>query len=356
MRKAFIWGVLVTWNYDLFPSFLLFSIGWIMLACNEMVRRHPSRWHNAPSFYELLQRVATNKVSPERVTKHPNPELIAAYEEKLEKRRLQLAAEKQKVAKQEEILQLELGAEMQKAEKAEQLHGGGGLGNVVENPLKPILYPIQKQLADVVCYLRIAKSIALWNESYYSFWIVAASFASSLAICSIPWAFIMRWLLRIVVVIGLGPWMKLLDKTNPDMTDEERDAVLRQRLTARYDEVLRSASNFFIRKERAMKLKAMAKYMFGKFMLRVPRFKEDLFPDYPLHTSTAIPVENQSMNDTRIDQRKYGQNLQGDMIPMREIQVSAQNAQGKHEKRRKVLRFWKKPRQASESTPLLSSK
>jgi hypothetical protein len=52
---AFTWCVLVANNFNLFPAFLLFSVGWIMLACNEQARQAPSPWHRARSYSPLVK-------------------------------------------------------------------------------------------------------------------------------------------------------------------------------------------------------------------------------------------------------------------------------------------------------------
>ena len=127
--------------------------------------------------------------------------------------------------------------------------------------------------------------------------------------------------------VGLGPWMAIVDrmylKINPKMSEEERNEVIRQRLQNRYNEVQQSTTNVFQRKERALKMLAMNRYMFGKCILRVPRFCEDLYDDIPLPLSSCSPVDVDSFGPIRVEQVKFGQSLKGDMIPKREIQAAS---------------------------------
>jgi len=112
-------------------------------------------------------------------------------------------------------------------------------------------------------------------------------------------------------------------REDPNLTEAEKDDLVRERLRARYEEVRKAASNYQIRRERAKKLKSMKKYMFGKFLLRVPRFSEDLFKDIPLPQSYAKPFDKSNAKPIHIERRIYGQDLSGDMIPMRSIQAHA---------------------------------
>jgi len=183
-----------------------------------------------------------------------------------------------------------------------------------------------------VVYMRIAKSVVLWEEAYFSFWITTASFLCALVLIWIPFGFLFRWISRIVVFVVLGPWMALVDryyfKEDPNLTDEEKDALVRERFRARFEEARLAASNYQIRKERALKLKSMKKYMFGKFHLRVPQFSEDLFKDVPLPESFAKSYDKRHAEPVRITRRVYGQVLKGDMIPTREIQVRTDSKPG----------------------------
>jgi hypothetical protein len=292
LRKAYTWGLAVTWNWDRFPSFLAFCVGWVrcarkllsacdflvgpthafrasilmqmLLATNEYMRTHPSRWKKVPSFFEFLERLAYNAANPENIPKDFEIEKLQAHDSAAKDEEERLKKQNGMIKANEDALQLELGQEIEKTEKAEKVgkKDGGILSGL--DPLRPILYPIQQQLHQVVVALRIAKCIVLWNEAYYSFWLATACFLISAVSLWIPWSFVLRWMFRLVVMFGLGPWMAIVDEKyfkKPVLSKEEREEDLRQRLQKRTEEVLNSAKNYFQRKETAVKLKGMKDYM-----------------------------------------------------------------------------------------------
>jgi hypothetical protein len=203
--------------------------------------------------------------------------------------------------------------------------------------VKPVLHPIQLKLRMVVIYLRIMKSIVMWDDFYYAFWLALASFAISLSLIWVPWGWAMRWLFRVVAWIGLGPWMMVVDQKyfaeNPDLTPKEREELIRKKVEARYEAVIKAATDYQIRKERIVKLKSMSTYMFGRFHLRVPRFNEDLVTIAPLPDSYAKTYDPLKADPIRIVDRKYGQRLEGDMIPMRDIQIAKRKSVATKQKR-----------------------
>lgn len=329
---AFLWGIIVTWDFNTFPAFLAFSVGWILVAVNEHLNNNPSPWHRCarygPAGYKLL---VLNQVPHRNIEILPNEnaEAIEAYNKRVEEKERRWKRDKELALQHEEELQKEMGEELEQAEAEEHVSKKSHLLqnlNVNVNPLKPILYPIQIQLKSLVVALRIAANVVMWEEAYFAFWITTASFLASLVLIWIPFGFIFRWTSRVVAWVVLGPWMALVDryyfgKEDPNLTDEEKDALIRERFRARYEEARLAASNFQIRKERAAKMRSMKKYMFGKYHLRVPQFSEDLFKDVPLPQSFAKSFHGRNAEPIRITRRVYGQNLSGDMIPKREIQA-----------------------------------
>lgn len=334
--QAYIWLNIVAWNYDRFPAFLVFCIAWLLLACNEAVHRHPSRWKVPPKYVEMLSRLVLNKSLRETIDPDENLAAIQVYEAKVAAQAKRRKEEAEKAEAHEAALQMELEAEAAKAEEAEDLNKKKGFGFNL-NLLKPHLYPIQKELRKVVYGLRATKGVFLWGEAFYTFWIVTLCLFASLVFFFIPWSFFIQWTIRIVVFLALGPWMWLVDKyylkMNPDMTDEEQDEAFRQRLAARVQEVKEEAGNLFVRKENTQKLKSFKRYMFGRHLVSVPRFSEDLYADFPLPSSSCAPTEGVFSVVPKL--RKYGQALEGDMIPMREVQAAAVPQKKQSRKRKK---------------------
>lgn len=357
---AFLWGVAVTWNYNFLPSFWLFCIGWMLLALNESVRSHPSRWRHCPPYPELFKRLAFGASSQEKLAPATAEEskAIEEFDASLVAAAERRKKEKEDAAKQEEEFALQMAQEQEMAEDAENMGGkkGGLKIDPVQAMLKQHLYPIQKQVRPIVYMLRVVKNVVLWQEAYYTFWIVTACFAGSLLLIWVPWSFFIRWSLRIGVFFGLGPWMYFVDKyvikTNWNMTKEEREAAFKAKMEARYQEVLASASVFMIRKETAVKMKSMKQYMFGKFLVRVPQFREDLYDDVPLPSSSCEPYFL-SKKPVPIKQRKFGQQLVGDMIPQREVQCVTKVAETKPLSKRFLKGAGKSLGKSSEKIPLL---
>lgn len=130
---------------------------------------------------------------------------------------------------------------------------------------------------------------------------------------------LVRWALRIGVWIFLGPWMKLIDiyhtgKQKNQTTEEAREAA-EARAKAKYRALVAATTPIQVQKEDLVKLKDMEKYMFGKYLAVLPRFKKQRYLDRALVSSYASPhVPGETFD---ISARKYGQHLTGEMIPRR---------------------------------------
>jgi hypothetical protein len=338
---AFTWGLLVTWDFNRFPSFLVFSIGWALVAINGYLRSSPSPWHVAPPYHYMLGALVLDKMvipSPEvrkasRIEPHQGEEEHKAWLQAQEDKKQRWKRDKELEAEHYQDLLKEFGEE-QEDEDLATAKGSGVLANLTVNPLKPVLYPIQLQLKQAVEYIRIAKSIVLWDETLAAFWITTASFAASAVLFWIPFGFLLRWSMRIGAFCVLGPWMAIVDRwyfrEKPGLTDAEKDAIVRERLRSQVESAVLAAANYQIRKERTKKLKDMTRYLFGKFTLSVPRFCTDNFRDTPLPESYAEPYDPGATPPVAFAERVYGQRLSGDMIPMREVQAASLSAARKN--------------------------
>lgn len=107
------------------------------------------------------------------------------------------------------------------------------------------------------------------------------------------------------------------------MSEEEYDAYQKKKLVGRYNKVIRSISDYQIKKERAVKLKSMRAYLYGKFIVRIPRVSLDQYPDTPLPRSSANLFQRKTSDPIIVSERKFGQDLKGDMIPVRDIQAKS---------------------------------
>jgi hypothetical protein len=106
------------------------------------------------------------------------------------------------------------------------------------------------------------------------------------------------------------------------MTDEEFEAKVNRKLQKKYEKEVHAISNFQVKKERAAKLKSMQRYLYGKFLIVIPKINLDLLPDFPLPESFANVHDSKSVPPIKVTERKFGQHLKGDMIPVREIQFT----------------------------------
>lgn len=205
--------------------------------------------------------------------------------------------------------------------------------------LKLYLSPVQRYLSYTCNYLRLSRNIICWEESFYSFWISIISIALSVVSVFIPWAFIIRWIARIIVWTFLGPWMKLVDifyvsKLN---TGDDDIKIQVDKLIQANNILLHDAR---IQREDTSKLKAMKTYLFGKFITTVPVLHKDRYVEYPLLDSYAecyeqkklslgeLALQEGGMNCERID----GQHLVGHMIPKRLKRSISQVHRGQHAK------------------------
>jgi len=195
--------------------------------------------------------------------------------------------------------------------------------SAILNPAKVYLFPIQNILRVACNGLRIFKNILLWEECYISFWITLSSFVLSVILFFVPWGFLIKWTLRIIVWVAFGPWMKLADIYYFSENDEQRHARMETLRLERQKWLDQLKNDAMISREKTAKLRDFKQYLFGKYICRVNILKKDRYYDIPLPTSSATVYDPKSMSvgelamqeagyhRTRVD----GQHLIGDMIP-----------------------------------------
>lgn len=171
------------------------------------------------------------------------------------------------------------------------------------------------------------KYVLSWQECYIAFWVTTGCILLSIICMFVPWFFFIKWTTRLVVWALFGPWMKLVDvyyvsKIKP-LTEEEMQEKKEKEHQARLLETMTAVAGARIKREDQAKLKAMKKYMFGRYITRVPVLKEDRYRDLPLPESTAepfrpppVPMSELAMADAGYKKiRLPGQHLVGVMIP-----------------------------------------
>eukprot|EP00804_Cyclotella_cryptica_P003215 CCRYP_010465-RB/>CCRYP_010465-RB protein AED:0.11 eAED:0.11 QI:193/1/1/1/0.61/0.57/14/6319/1145 len=324
---AFLCATSLVENLDLVPSFLFGCIGWLLIATVEKRNNNPSPWQRSKPLVQLLYSLVIGKNVVGAQTIEPNENLKATEEyESMWKQRLKEAQQKAdqralEYAKQQE----EYLKEME--EIGEDTDISTKIGGFSVDPTKRWLLPIQEWLGIICEALRIVKNIIIWEECYLSFWIALGSFLLSIVFYFVPWAFLTKWTLRIVVWLSFGPWMKLVDvfyfsKITPETNEQKLERE--NRLKIERDKWLEAQIlEAQLRKERATKLKDFKQYLFGEFVCHVNVLKRDRFFDVPLPASSAAPYSPKlsSLGSLAMQEAGYhrqrvnGQQLIGDMIP-----------------------------------------
>jgi len=339
---AFLMGIFLVENYNLIPSCTLFCITWLLFATNEERHRNPSPWMGALTIREMWYAIATGKIWQETIVADENKPLIEKYEatraERLKDIEGQMKKQQETSERTNSLFKYE---EEETAVNESQTDITTKTGNFSLNPLKPVLLPIQKILGSVCVGLRVGRSILTWDESFYAFIIAHACLIAGIAIIWVPWSWLIRWLLRIVVWVCLGPWfgytldfcfVRKLERHSSTTLFHRFEKSLEKTIEERGANLALRKRQAAINKENALKLRSVKQYMFGNYIVRVPRFKEYRWTDVPRPESTATPVEP-GYSNVVITDRKHGQRLVGDMIPVwgdaKELSISQVDA--KHE-------------------------
>lgn len=328
---AFIGCVFIVENPQLIPSAFFASISWILIASMFFRRHHPNPWCRCKSFTDILVAlVYGDSFPPANITPGENDKAIVAWEEYWMKK----AADAQKAA--EEAAQEAADEEEENEAAAGDLGDGdndlstkanGKLIPISVDPLKPYMEPFQAYLAIACRLVRYVRNIVMWEECYLAFWLSFGCLILSVGCVFVPWFFLIRWTSRIVVWTVFGPWMKLVDiyywSPMENMSEEELAEAKQKRKDLRKKFLAEQIENARIAREDAKKLKTMKKYMFGKFIMKVPVLKEDRWQDIPLPESTAVPYAANKLGLAELAMKEAGyrrtripgQQLEGNMIP-----------------------------------------
>jgi hypothetical protein len=199
--------------------------------------------------------------------------------------------------------------------------------SVTLSPTRVYLVPIQNILRIACIGLRIFKNIILWEECYISFWITLSSLVLSFILLFIPWGFLIRWSLRVIVWVGFGPWMRLADiyyfSRDKEENHDQKHKRMKKLLLERQKWLDTQKQNALIAREKKAKLLDFKQYLFGRHICKVNILKKDRYYDIPLPTSSATLYDPKSMSlgEVAMQEAGYhrirvdGQNLVGEMIP-----------------------------------------
>ena len=267
---AFAWGIALTINFELFPSFLAFSVASVLIATLDAQATRASPWERPRGIVDLCGVLLFNKSSRfPRITEFDDQDKILQFE----------ALEKAIKKSQEEVLEAYYEESNNFYEEAAETSFGAadvnmatqtkGMSDILMGPFVPTLLPVQLWLHWFCRIFRITKGIVMWRDSYTAFWIVFASTTTSFVFAFLPWSFILKIALKIFVWVFLGPWMKLADifyfkyKPRYEKTPEEIEEDLKDDLKELSNQWSGFSKDRKILFEKAAKDKDMKTYMFG---------------------------------------------------------------------------------------------
>lgn len=315
---AFVWGCVLVENPLILPSFLVFCVPWILLGSLKEESKHSSPWHKPRSITEMTKSVLGME----------SQVIIAPNDFKDEEIAYQvLLAEKALEAKRidKEAMKLMEEERLRKAEET-KLIGDDPINietkhnSFTLNPLNGLLYPIQELLYNIRKGMRFTRNFVGWElpGSALVVSIACLSFSFFLAAAAPYLAWLVGWILRLVVWIFLGPLMAIADKCyfskkidaneSNDPTKEETgiDVILTEELEKQMERARTG-------REDAIKLKAMRCYRFGRYVNLTPKFGVYKYPDIPLFESSALPFKPRAVEGVNVI-RQEGSLLTGTMI------------------------------------------
>mmetsp|Transcript_14702 Transcript_14702/g.30086 ORF Transcript_14702/g.30086 Transcript_14702/m.30086 type:complete len:637 (-) Transcript_14702:35-1945(-) len=319
---AFVMGVTLVENLNLLPSYLLFSIAWFLAATYEARNAHPSPWAAPFTLSDMWSSALYSKSFPSTIYQFENEAAVVKYEQETKLR----YEEEQEILKQRRETDKQLSELYgEGATEPEDLSTGivtkKSVNIIIDkinsvNPLATMLLPIQQMLGNTASMIRILRSVISWDESIYAFLILNFSIVFGIIFLFIPWDWLTHWLSRIVIWFFLGPWMKLVDLyvLPRDLgTHLDKDKMLTNYAKKQLDSLGLTKETILKKREQFYKERAMKRYMFGKYSVKVPRYKDYRYRDTPLPESSATPILK--VQETKVLKQSPGQYLMGEMIP-----------------------------------------
>jgi hypothetical protein len=298
----FGWGTLLLDRPQLFPSFLLLSVAWILLATQTGRRQHPSPWRQCPSFWHYAQilYVGASPLAFGSIRVGEGAEEAAAYERQWHDR----LAKDLKVANARNAFQQQMSA------FDESIHTKSTSG--WDPDLLVRLARYQRYLASVCRSFRMIKVVVTWEESVLAFWITACFLAGGFASLLLPWRFILLWTARLFVYGILGPHMKIVGLIVFGHNQHEKDDEAK--IQGILEKFRKQSHGARLRHQATVKLKDVLRLSFGPYSTLTPALNLGRHYDYPLPCSYAR-LQNASINMKVVRQHVPGQKCVGIMIP-----------------------------------------
>jgi hypothetical protein len=313
---------------------LLLTIAWVLVTINYHAVRHPNPWKRVqPNFeFSSVIRLGRESLFSSSVTSKQANE-IKPYQGSAEGF-VRDKLDEMKASRMSALIQSLLYF-LLKVKRLRKKTGDFAVSITTENRKKLFtfenrLWHVHLVLQMLVVYLRLGRDFLSWRSGYTA---VLTSYCIMLAMIwmILPMNVLFRWLLRLIVWVCFGPWMKIIDTKyfRPwyATTDELLERIRRGNTEISsetdlpdFDLVLENETFYRIMKagrikaEELYKLKDMRILRYGALSESVPMTDNLRFPMIPLSNSTAVPSASSEVNNFQ-GYHIPGQHLSGIIIP-----------------------------------------
>jgi hypothetical protein len=143
-------AVLLVERPQLFPSFFLFGVAWLLLAVMMYRRQLPDRWSRCKSYSELMSTLllGDSGTPPDSIAAFENYEEAQRFAEAWRTRITEAEDSAAKAYQNSVRRQEELATEMEEIDETDT-DISTKQGGMSIDPFKPILFPVQQNLAMV---------------------------------------------------------------------------------------------------------------------------------------------------------------------------------------------------------------
>jgi len=312
---AYVFCAYVVERPYLLPSLFFWCTFFVMVASYGHRTHHPSPWHRCRNITDFASILVKGKsflgstVIKANTGAQDTLKLEAARQSRIE---LDTVINTKRSEMEQQVSEVEEEAEANTTSKKK-----------VVPQIDPLamFIPLQRKIEKIIYYPRLLKSIVTWESSTISFAITAGSLVIALILSILPTAWLIQWACRILIHVGLGPHMKVVDAVFNSYTDleEEGDRLKEQQtMIKKLKREFKGRGKIArLRAEHEMKQTAIRKIRLGPHCVNLPPLNVTRFADYPLPASTATPITNsdyiKGFNERLI---VPGQQLHGQMIPV----------------------------------------
>lgn len=320
------------------PTIYFYGLAWFLVSIQFYVSENPNPWRKSKGFAQIMSALAGKPLEgPATIEAGEYAAISYAYNKENEDWLAKKKDEDAKAAEENAKLMAEYN-DMLNVDQTADTNIASKSGGISIDPMKPILYPIQQNLALVVNGLRLVKNIFRWDEPYLAFFLTCGCIALGTVLLITPWFFCLRWITRLLAWGLLGPWMKFADiywySKNENVSEEDMAKSLRDNYKAQADTIAQNALQARILSENAQKIRDIKKELFGRYISDVPVLNMQRQSHVPLHSSVAKPyVASEHALSKATIHRVAGQHLEGDMIPKISVEDGKQKANGDHAKK-----------------------